>query len=192
MSLALLSATRAEEYDRQAQRVELVWTGPESRAIAVRRTEQALLQVINGARQRLLIVSFVVYDIDEIAQALLRSARRRVSLTICLETPDASAGRVAYNTLRALGDDLSQQAHLYYWPLSKRPTSPDGRQGSLHAKVAVADGNTMLVSSANLTGNAMSLNMELGMLVHGGELPTAVEAHFRELIAAGALELIRG
>ena len=191
VSLALMSASKAAEHNRQAQRLDLVWTGPESQVIPLRRTEQALLQVINSATRRLLIVSFVVYDIEEIARALLRAAQRGVVLTICLETPDASAGKVAYNTLRALGNDLSRQADLYYWPLSKRPVSPDGRTGSLHAKVAVADGESMLLSSANLTGNAMSLNMEMGVLIHGGGQPARVEAHFRELIASGVLEQIR-
>jgi phosphatidylserine/phosphatidylglycerophosphate/cardiolipin synthase-like enzyme len=191
VALALVSASRAVEHNRQAQRLELVWTGPESQAIPLRRTEQALLQVINSAARRLLIVSFVVYDIEEIARALLRAAQRGVVLTICLETPDASAGKVAYNTLRALGNDLSRQADLYYWPLVKRPVSQDGRTGSLHAKVAVADGESMLLSSANLTGNAMSLNMEMGVLIHGGGQPAHVEAHFQQLIASGVLEQIR-
>ena len=185
VALALLSAAQSEERRRQGQRVELVWTGPESQVIPFRRTDQALLQLINGATRRLLIVSFAVYDIDDIAQALLQAAQRRVAVVICLETPDASAGRIAYNTIRSLGDALRQQARIYIWPLSRRPTSPDGRHGSLHAKVAVADGNALLVSSANLTSNAMTLNMELGTLVRAGELPASVEAHFNRLIALG-------
>ena len=45
----------------------------------------------------------------------------------------------------------------------------DGRLGSLPAKVAVADGATLLISSANFTEYAMTLNMELGVLIRGSE-----------------------
>ena len=54
--------------------------------------------------------------------------------------------------------------------------------GSLHAKCAVADQATAFISSANLTEYALSLNMELGMLVKGGSLPRELAAHLRGLI----------
>ena len=190
VALALLTAAHDVAHRGQNQRIELVWTGPDSQMIPLRRTDQALLQLINSATQRLLIVSFAVYDIDEIARALLKAAQRGVAITICLETPDASAGRIAFDTLRALGDELRQHSRIYVWPLAKRPQSEDGRRGSLHAKVAVADGKTMLISSANLTGNAMILNMELGLLVYDPDLPAKIVAHFDQLIAKQVLQLV--
>jgi len=50
----------------------------------------------------------------------------------------------------------------------------------LHAKLAVADGESLFISSANLTNAAMQLNMELGVLICGGELPAQVVKHFDE------------
>jgi phosphatidylserine/phosphatidylglycerophosphate/cardiolipin synthase-like enzyme len=44
-----------------------------------------------------------------------------------------------------------------------------------------------LVSSANLTEDALLLNMELGLLIEGGKLPPQVENHFAELRSAGIL-----
>jgi hypothetical protein len=43
------------------------------------------------------------------------------------------------------------------------------------------------IASANLAEFAMNLNMELGVLVRGGELPGQVRLHFERLIGAGAL-----
>ena len=37
------------------------------------------------------------------------------------------------------------------------------------------------LSSANLTGYAMTLNMEMGLLVRGGPLPVQVESHLEQL-----------
>jgi phosphatidylserine/phosphatidylglycerophosphate/cardiolipin synthase-like enzyme len=191
LALALRAAAGTAEHLRREQTLELVWTGPDSEVIPLRRTDQALLQLINSAQQRLLIVSFAVYKANAIAQALVRAARRGVGVEICLESPNASDGKVAYEMFAALGPAVQRHARLFVWPLDQRPVSPTGHHGSLHAKLAVADGHTLLISSANLTEHAMSLNMEMGMLVSGGEWPARVAQHFQRLITAGQLRAIQ-
>ena len=84
-----------------------------------------------------------------------------------------------------MGKEIRRTARIFIWPLEMRPRTEDGKHGSLHAKVAVADGGTLLISSANLTEYAMSLNMELGLLVRGGALPGQVAAHLTQLIEKG-------
>jgi hypothetical protein len=65
------SRTRKLSSERIAEReIELVWTGPSSTMIATRKTEQALLQVIDSASSRLFITSLVAYDVDSIMNAL--------------------------------------------------------------------------------------------------------------------------
>jgi cardiolipin synthase len=76
--------------------------------------------------------------------------------------------------------------------MAKRPKDSLGRYGSLHAKCAVVDSNLLFLSSANLTEFAFNLNMELGVLIKGGDPPRAVEMHFHALIATGCLERIYG
>ena len=66
----------------------------------------------------------------------------------------------------------------------------DGRIGILHVKCAVADGRCLFLSSANLTEYAFTRNMELGLLITGGELPGQVEAHFDRLVATGTLAML--
>ena len=51
----------------------------------------------------------------------------------------------------------------------------------VHAKVAVADGATCFVTSANLTGRAMDKKIEAGLLVLGGDTPRQLEDHLRSL-----------
>ena len=164
--------------------------GPDSQVIPLRRTDQALLQLIDGAQETLHVVSFAVYKPQAIAQALVRAARRGVSIAVYLETPDSSEGRVAFDTIQALGADVTGCARVYVWPLEKRPRSPAGRHGSLHFKIALADGRQMLVSSANLTEYAMTLNMEMGLLVEGGELPAQVERHLARLVERGVFQVV--
>jgi phosphatidylserine/phosphatidylglycerophosphate/cardiolipin synthase-like enzyme len=187
VAAALLTAGHSEQVHQQHQSVELVWTGPDVGVVPLRRTEQALLQVIDSARRRAMVVSYAVYNIPRICQALVRAADRGVSITLIVETPDRLEGQNTYDTLRALGPSVAARSSVYFWPLEKRENDPNGKHGSLHVKCAVADGQWLFLSSANLTEYAFTINMELGLLVTGGKLPGQVERHFERLIEAGQL-----
>jgi phosphatidylserine/phosphatidylglycerophosphate/cardiolipin synthase-like enzyme len=189
VALALQAAATAVSRQRRAQTIELVWTGPASRQ-PLRRTAQVLQSVIDEAQRELLIVSFAVYDIPEIGAALLRAAERGVTIRLVIESPQASAGKVAYDGLAAFGPQVASHAEVYGWPIEQRPRDDEGRHGSLHAKCAVADRQLLLISSANLTHYALTLNMELGLLIRGGPQPREVDRHFQALIDRGALSLL--
>ena len=55
----LMGASAAYHHAKAEQEIELVWTGPSSKLIATRKTEQALLQVIEAAERKLFMTSFV-------------------------------------------------------------------------------------------------------------------------------------
>lgn len=190
VALALRAAAHTLTQQRRAQTLELVWTGPSS-AQPLRHTAQVLQTLIDEALRDLLIVSYAVYDIPDIGQALVRAAERGVQLHFVIESPQESSGRTAYNSLLAFGPHITQRATVYHWPLEQRPKDTSGRSGSLHVKCAVADARTLLISSANLTRYALNLNMELGMRIDGGPLPRQVTEHFMGLIQQGILPSIR-
>lgn len=187
VAVALQTAAASEQAHRDSQSVELVWTGPDTEEIPFRRTEQAILQVLDSARDTVTLVSFAVYRIPNVGKALVRAAHRGVRLTVIVETPDKLKGENEYSTLRALGDDVAACSSVYYWPLENRAKDENGKVGILHVKCAVADGRRMFLSSANFTEYAFTINMELGLLVTGGKVPAQVERHFERLVAAGAL-----
>ena len=81
-----------------------------------------------------------MYKADNIAQALAQAAERGAAISIYLETPDASEGKMSLDTVKALGEAVARQAQLYIWSKEKRPLTEDGKYGSLHAKIALADG----------------------------------------------------
>jgi phosphatidylserine/phosphatidylglycerophosphate/cardiolipin synthase-like enzyme len=190
VAMGLLAAAAAQDHYRQAQQLELVWTGPDSQIIPLRRTDQALLQLIHEAQADLHVVSFAVYKVQAITDALIQAAQRGVSISIYLETPDASKGKIGFDTIGALGEAITRYAKFYIWPLDKRDVTAKGRHGSLHAKIALADGRIMLISSANLTEYALTLNMEMGVLVRGGPQPGQVKAHLERLVEQGVFELV--
>jgi phosphatidylserine/phosphatidylglycerophosphate/cardiolipin synthase-like enzyme len=155
--------------------------------VPLRRTEQVVLQVIDSASERLLVVSYAVFHVPRIGEALVRAADRGVAITIVVESPDRIEGQKAYSTLAALGPTVAGRCGVYLWPIQERFKGGTGNPGLLHVKCAVADGRWLFVSSANLTEQAFSINMELGVLITGGTTPVQVEGHFAKLIESGTL-----
>ena len=107
VAVALQSAALSEQTHRDSQSVELVWTGPDTEQTPFRRTEQAILQVLDGATNRITLVSFAVYRIPNVGKALVRAAKRGVRLTVIVETPDKIEGQGEYSTIQALGQEVA-------------------------------------------------------------------------------------
>jgi phosphatidylserine/phosphatidylglycerophosphate/cardiolipin synthase-like enzyme len=105
-----------------------------------------------------------------------------VAITIVVESPGRIEGQKAYSTLAALGPTVASRCGVYVWPIEGRFRSGSGKPGLLHVKCVVSDGNRLFLSSANLTEQAFSINMELGVLVTDGTSPGEVEAHFAKMI----------
>jgi phosphatidylserine/phosphatidylglycerophosphate/cardiolipin synthase-like enzyme len=60
----------------------------------------------------------------------------------------------------------------------------------LHAKLALADATTLLVTSANFTTSGLERNLEAGLLVKGGSAPKRAAEHLKALVQSGHLTRI--
>jgi cardiolipin synthase len=180
---AMLTAASAGYYRAKGeQEIELVWTGPSSKLVATRKTEQALLQVIDAATSRLFITSFVAYDVASIMNALRNATNRGVAVSMLLESSDKHGGGVSMDAIGKMRAALPA-ARIYFW--ADKGESYAG--GKVHAKVAVCDEAICFVSSANLTGHAMERNMEAGVLIRGGSLPVKLQNHLEALVTVKIL-----
>lgn len=188
VAIALHTAVRADRKFRNQQTLDFVWTGPDVGIFPVRQTQQALIQLIDSAEQRILIVSYAVFNIPNVAAALIRAVERKVRVRVVVEAPHLNEGMGSYDTLKALGPAVSERSEIFLWPLSERKTGSNGKHGILHVKCAVADGRSLFLSSANLTEYAFTINMELGLLVNGGDLPRKVEEQFSQMIRSRILQ----
>ncbi len=173
----LVAASHVINKAAAEQSTELVWTGPTTPFVSARRTEQALLQVINAADHSLFITSFVAYDVSTIVKALNSASDRGVTISMLLELSQEHGGSISFDAIGKMRE-LVPSARLYAWR-EKADAFVDGR---VHAKVAVADGSTCFITSANLTGYAMDRNMEAGLLVSGGHVPRLLEQHLQSLV----------
>ena len=169
------------------QSAELVWTGPTTPFVAARRTEQALLQVINAANATLFLTSFVAYDVSSIVKALNAANARGVVVSMLLESSQDHGGSVSIDGIGKMRS-LVPAARLYAWHNKVDPFST----GRVHAKVAVADETMCFITRANLTGYAMDRNMEAGVLVTGGSIPRLLEMHLRSLVDTNVIAIASG
>ena len=174
----LLAAGHVFTKATNQQSTELVWTGPTTPVVSARRTEQALLQVINAAEQTLFITSFVAYNVSTIVKALNAASARGVVISMLLELSQDHGGSITFDAIGKMRT-LVPAARLYAWRDKADPFS----DGSVHAKVAVADARMCFITSANLTGHAMDRNMEAGLLISRGQIPQTLDEHLRALVS---------
>ena len=180
-----LSASAGVREDLQNQvTVEPVWSGPDTHAVPLRLTSSVLQAVIRSSTESLVLVSFATYLVPEVYGELLTAAGRGVRIQMVVETVEDSGGKLT-------GGDLAVYRQvpgldLYVWPFDLRPKVGSG-VAAMHAKAAIADTAQALVGSANVTKSAQATNMELGLLVRGGDLPLRLSRHYMELISRGVL-----
>jgi phosphatidylserine/phosphatidylglycerophosphate/cardiolipin synthase-like enzyme len=174
---------------REEQHIELLWTGPSPASqIPARRIDQVLYDLIRAAKREILLVTFAAHKISRLTDGLVAAIERGVAVSLILEFEEASAGQLSMDAMKAFPAELCQRAKIYYWPLDKRQRNSFGNPGKLHAKVAVIDDQAML-SSANLTDDAFSRNLELGTLISSGEIIQGLRGHFDCLCVEGTLRL---
>lgn len=189
LALAVRASGDAVEEVRGEEQVSVVWTGPATYEVPVRATSAVLAEVIREAKKSLVVVSFAAYKMAAIVEALKAAAERGVDVRLVLESVIESKGKLTHDAkeaFEALGDSVS----FYVWPAELR-ASAGGGHASMHVKCAVADRLVAFVTSANLTGAAMTDNMELGLVVRGGDVPKRIANHFSHLIDSGTLDALR-
>jgi cardiolipin synthase len=181
----LVGAAYARQQAQRESSIELVWTGPTTPVVATRRTEQVLLDIIHHAQSDIFLVSFVAYDVSSVVDALNTAAARGIEVSVLLETSTSHGGSLSIDPI-AIMRRCVPSAALYVWTDRPAPYT-DGR---VHAKVVVADGDTAFLTSANLTGHALEKNMEAGVVISGGHVPTGLRAHLHALIETKVIKRV--
>lgn len=187
LAAAMISAAHVAQGYRQDLAVDLVWTGPGSSNLPIRRTDQVLLQLIRDCQHDLTIISFAIYKIPAIVKALQAALDRGVALRIVAESPESGSEKIPFGLQTTFGTALLKRANVLIWPKNQRPVDAFGNYGSLHIKGAVADSERLFITSANLTEYALSLNMELGTLIINRELALRVNRQIDHLVQANIL-----
>ncbi len=169
---------------------ELVWTGPATPVVPVRRTEQVLYDLIRCAERKLTITSFGIFQIPRLVETLEQALERQVALRILLGDRETNSEQEIDRQRHQLGPVVASRASLLQWPGGRRPRDELGHAGLMHAKAAVADSRIAFLTSANLTEAALERNMELGVLIRGGTLPASIDRLIDALLETGELQRV--
>jgi phosphatidylserine/phosphatidylglycerophosphate/cardiolipin synthase-like enzyme len=139
--------------------------------------------VINEARTELVIMTYSARRYEPVRTALAAAIERAVAVDVVVETL-SGAGSALSGSEPATAFTGLHGLNLWHWPTPNRTTAGS----KMHAKLAVADGRTLLVSSANLTQSGVSDSLEAGLLVRGGTAPHRALEYVRDLQARGLLQ----
>lgn len=105
------------------------------------------------------------------------AVERKVDVSFLLELSQEHGGSIDIDVVGKMKNAIPS-AKFYIWK-EREAGFDDGR---VHAKVAISDKNKCFITSANLTRYAMERNMELGVLISGGEIPKLLSDHLNALI----------
>lgn len=167
---------------RDNVQVRTVWSGPSTPAVPVRATAQVLIEVISGAHDELLAMTYAARPYPALTRALTEAVARGVTTHVVVETISGAGGLLS-GPEPADAFASVPGVCLWYWARDAGRLT----RSRLHAKLAVADRRTLFLGSANLTESAARRNIEAGVLVSGGEAPRRAAEHVVELQRLGIL-----
>lgn len=153
------AASTATTLATQEPLVEVAWTFPGQSDARLRTTGGVAREVIDGARDSLLIVGYSIATqlglASHIANALATAGERGIVITAVLHR---EANKAALLQAWKRGVPLPS---IFTWPKGDDPMA------SIHAKLLVADRRDAFVTSANLTYHGLEGNLEMGIRVIG-------------------------
>lgn len=185
---ALRAAAEARHSAREEQTVELVWSGPRVVQDVFRRTDRVWIDLIDEAQNEIWLSSYSCGSVAEIEARLIHAINRGVRVRCLFESKEDSGGYFQGNGIRTLDDQLLQNGIFYRWPKEKRERDTNRHIGLMHAKAIVVDAKAMFVTSANLSDAALSRNIEVGLVVRGGQQPSWLARRYEALLTAKLIE----
>lgn len=205
----LLRRLAGERRNRQqaAERVELVWSGPDAAGTSPRDTAVVIRGLCAAARRSVLIANYA-FDRAREGEGLLRARALWQPLAGAMDARPELSVRIFANVERK---DDPKYAHLdaadwvnrfrshfsnHLWPGQRLPdlyydprslAADPGERAILHAKCVVIDDTQVFLTSANFTQAGQQRNLEAGLRLEHPALARDLTAQFDALVQTGAL-----
>ena len=137
-------------------------------------------KIIETAQREIILVGYVFVNIDgqmdPVLDLLLSATSRGIDVKIFFQKGPS------IKSLKSIWKGKKQSEIPEFYLFNDKSNSKD--KGVLHAKTLIKDNNTILVTSANMTGNAMERNLEFGIL-HEGQIAIDAKKILYNLIENG-------
>lgn len=192
--LRLLSAERRER-QQAGDRLQLVWTGPETQGSRSRDTGVVVEELFSRAERSILVAGFAVHRGKHVFKTLAERMRVQPTMEVRLflnvprtekQAPsEAECLRIFADRFRRDHWSGERLPVVFYDPRSLAPSRAP--RAVLHAKCVVVDLKAALVTSANFTEAAQLRNIEAGVLVEDEAFARELVLQFDTLVNRGAL-----
>lgn len=190
-----------------AERVELVWSGPDAPGTSPRDTAVVIRGLCAAARRSVLIANYA-FDRAREGEGLQRARALWQPLADAMDARPGLSVRIFANVERK---DGPRYAHLeaadwvnrfrshfsdHLWPGQRLPelyydprslAQDPGQRSILHAKCVVIDDTQVFLTSANFTQAGQQRNLEAGLRLDHPALARDLTAQFDALVRTGAL-----
>ena len=194
--LAVISERKLRE--ATSDRVELVWTGPETPGSQSRETGVVARELFAKATRSVLVSSYAVYLGKEVFEPLAKRMEELPALRVLLFLNVPAPGGSDFDP-DAVARDYFREFLKKNWPSGRAPelyydprslAAKADERAVIHAKCVVVDSRTALVTSANFTEAAHARNIEAGVIVRDAGLAESLEKQFTSLVGAGMLRRV--
>lgn len=201
-AVAALRVAVAERIYRPPPRLELVWTGPETRASVARNTSLVVERLFKEATRTVMVGGYK-FDTKEILEPLCRAMQERgVSVTIFVDIEgttanpqdvDAFATAFIDGWLRDVWPVGAPKPAVYYDPRTAiRGNLPGHDWATLHAKCVVVDDERSFITSANFTDRGQTRNIEAGVLITDTAFSEQLAGQWWQLVSEGLVRRYSG
>jgi hypothetical protein len=157
---------------------EFVATIPGGTAPGIRPTHIVVREVIKSARYSIMLMGYSLTEDSHVIDLLLSAASRGVELKIACDRDDGGPC-----IIESRWDDSIPRPRIFV----NRPLESPGPHGKMHCKVLAADGDDLLVTSANFTFHGMQGNLEFGVRLRDQASTRNAIRFLDHLIADGLL-----
>lgn len=191
----------AERLHRPPPRLDLVWTGPETKASIAKDTGLVVQRLFESA-QRSVIVGGYTFDRAEILRPLHQVMMSRgVSATFFVDIDGATQPENAEKFATAGIDKFFRNVwtfglpkpDVFYDPRTAiRGDIPGFEWATLHAKCIVVDDERAFITSANFTDRGQTRNIEAGVLIEDKVFSEELAGHWRQLVSEGFVRAYLG
>jgi len=180
-------------------KLDLVWTGPDPEKFVDRDAAVVVMDLFQTVQRSLILSSFVIYNGVELFAPLHRRMLDlpdlKVSLFVDIPRPHDDSRPTS-----AILTEFKAEFRHKHWPWDPMPevyfdprslSTDKAAQATLHAKVVVADEQTTLITSANLTHRGQNRNIEAGVRIESPAFARTVSQQFYGLIESGLVQRVK-
>lgn len=170
--------------------LELVLSGPKTSAVHTRDTQAVYNELIETAKNEVLLASYAIYNGKQIFTPLIEKhhANEGFKTSIFLDIPRSNGDTTLSSQIVAKykQDFFSKQwfsdivPSIYY--LSSSLDTNWKTRASMHAKMVIVDRKRVMITSANLTRAAQTKNIEAGVIISDPATATRLTNHFEGLV----------